>query len=222
MATSPTPRLGLERPLAGHGFDRTEFYDLYTLLDGFPGIYLCTSGTRPSGWGTQHTGMLIWETDTSLRWRWSGTAFVRDAPKGLLGVSSLTSNQSTGATTPTSVLSKAVTIPAFTLSNVDPRIKVEANWYAIDNGTLNTLGGAEVSLLRGSTVIARQRLRGRPDTATELEWGEGGTIVAWDTPTAGAQTYHLAINSVPSVGGTTTLRATATNPAQLAISEVGV
>jgi hypothetical protein len=167
--------------------------------------------------------MTIWETDRNLRWRWNGSAFVRDAPIGLLNSSAITADASTGATTPQAVITTAVTVPEFTVGSTARRIKIEANWYAIDNGTDTTLGAAEVSILRDTTVIMRQRLRGRPDTSTdELEWGEGGSIVVYDDPTAGAESYHLAINSVAAVGGTTTLRATATTPAQLAVTEVGV
>lgn len=223
MATSPSPRLELERPLANHGFSRAEHYNNLTLIDGYPGTFICTSGTRPGGWGTANEGMVIWETDTDLRWRWDGTKFVRFAPLGLLNVSTVTANASTGATSPVQVITTAVTVPAFTVGSTAKRIKIEASWYAIDNGTDTTLGAAEVSIMRDTTVIMKQLLRGRPTTDTEeLNWGTGGSIVVFDDPTAGAESYHLAINSVAAVGGTTTLRATATTPAQLAVSEVGV
>lgn len=215
--------MGIKRPLAGHGFDRVEFYDNFTLIDGYPGTFLCTSGTRPSGWGSPHIGMKIFETDTSLTWRWNGTAFVRDAPMGLLGTSTITADASTAATAATNVITVAVTVPTPSPSSTAKRIKVEAEWYAIDNGTATTLGASFVYLLRGGTVLAKKRLRGRPDTASdELEWGEGGSIGAWDSPSAGAQSYHLAISTVASVGGTTTLRASPTTPAQLAVTEVGL
>lgn len=217
--------MALERPLSGHGFQRSEWFDNLTIVDNYPGQFICTSGTRPGSWGAAHDGMIIFETDTRLAWRWdaTNTKFVRLSPAGVLGQSTITADDSTASTTPVSVISSAVTVPAFTTGSTTKRIKVEASWYAIENGTDTTLGAAEVSILRGTTVIKKLRLRGRLNTSTEeLEWGEGGTIVAWDDPTAGAQTYHLAINSVASVGGTTYLRASATTPADLVVSEVGV
>lgn len=224
MATAPTPRMGIERPLAGHAFSRQEQYDAYTLIDGYPGQFLCTSGTRPSGWGSAHIGMKIFEIDTSLVWRWTGSAFVRDAPLGLLAnPSQRTTDFSTASSAATAALSNSVIIPAFTPSSTNMRIKVEANFYAIDNGTDATLGASFVYLMRGSTQIARQRIVGRPDTdAQELNWGQGGTIMAWDDPPAGAATYHLSISTVATIGGTSTLRASATTRAQLAVSEVGL
>lgn len=216
--------MGIERPLAGHAFSREEWYDALTKIDGYPGTFICTSGTRPSGWGSPHVGMKIFETDTSLEWRWNGTAFVRDRPLGLLGdVSVRTTDFATAATAATSALSNAVTIPAFTLSSTNKRIKVEASYYAVDNGTATTLGASFVYLLRGATVLAKHRVVGRPDTdAEELNWGEGRTITGWDAPPAGAATYHLAISTVAAVGGTSTLRASATTVATLAVSEVGL
>lgn len=223
MASNPSPRMGLARPLANHGFSRDEHYNNLTVLDGFPGVYICTSGTRPGGWGSPHEGMLIWETDTELRWRWTGSVFVRDAPAGLLGVSTLPDPFSTGNTSPTSAISTAVTIPPTNAGSTTRRIRIDATWYAIDNGTNTTLGAAEVSILRGTTVIVKHLLRGRPTTdAEELNWGTGSSIVAFDNPSDGDATYHLAINSVVAVGGTTTLRASATTPAQLAVTEIGL
>lgn len=224
MATSPTPRMGLERPLEDHQYSRGEYADNLSKIDQFPGVFICTSGTRPVSWGAAHSGMQIWETDRSLMWRWDGAAFVRVGPLGLLAdPSQLTSDESTAATTPTSALARAVTVPPTNAGSTTRRIKVTASWYAITNGSETTYGVAEVSILRGSSVIVARRVRGRPSTDTDyLDWGGGGALVAYDNPAAGAHTYHLAINSIAAVGGTTTLIASPTTPAQLAVEEVGL
>lgn len=223
MATSPTSRLALLRPLAGHGYSRTEYYNNLGIIDQFPGVFICTSSTRPT-WGSAHEGMEIWETDRNLRWRWNGIAFVRSAPLGLLSdPTELSADEDTAATTPVSVLANPVVVPATNAGSTRKRIEVTATWHSIVNGTDTDLGACEVSLLRGSTVIAIQRLYGRPDTAADLrDWGKGGTIVGYDNPAAGAQTYHLAINSIASIGGTTVLEATATTKATLSVKEVGL
>ena len=60
MATSATPRLGLARPLVGHQFSRAEYFNVLTLLDGYPGEYICTSGSRPGGWGAKNVAGARW------------------------------------------------------------------------------------------------------------------------------------------------------------------
>jgi hypothetical protein len=225
MAFSLSARLGLKRPLSGHGFNRQESYDNLTVLDAYPGIYPCTLATRPVSWGAAHNGMHIFEMDTLLTWRWSGSAFVRTGPLGLLAaITERSTDFSTAATSPTTAMTVGATVPATNVGSTTKRIKVEANWYAIVNATDTTLGAAEVSLIRdGATLLCTQRVTGRPSTDTDyLDWGQGGTIVGWDNPAAGAHTYTLAINSIAAVGGTTVLKASATQVAQMAVSEVGL
>ena len=223
MATSPSPRLGLARALSGHGFSRSETANNWSIVDLYPGVYICEFASRPTTWGAAHEGMLIWESDRALLWRWNGTVFVRQGPVGLLGEASITADVTTASTTPQPAITKAVTIPATDAGSTTKRIKIEGSWYSMENGTATTLGLAEVALVRGSTVLKRMRVRGRPDTAaSELDRGIGGTIVVHDAPAAGAQTYHLSICSIASIGGTTVMKASATTPASLSIEEVGL
>lgn len=217
-------RLALKRPVGADPFLVQDYYDNLTLLDGYPGIYICTSGSRPAGWGAAHSGMHIWETDTELLWRWNGTAWRRSRPLGLLAdPSEITTDFSTAATTATTAITAAVTVPATHAGSTTKRIRISGSWYGLDNGTSTTLGACEVSIWRGSTALKTLLWRGRPNTATSpLDWGMGGTIETYDNPTAGAQTYTLRVNSLSAVGGTTTLRAAATAKAQLAVEEVGL
>lgn len=224
MAFSLSARLGLKRPLANHDFDRQEWFDNLTLLDAHPGVHPCTQLSRPSTWGAAHKGMLIIETDTNLMWRWNGLEFVRFAPVGLLADPAVRSTDfSTAATTPDSALSLAVSVPETNPSSTTKRIRIDATMFAIENGSDSTYGVAELSILRDSTVVSKIRVTGRPATDTDyLDWGQGRTFTAFDDPPAGDYTYHLAINSVAAVGGTTVLKASATQVAQLAVSEVGL
>jgi hypothetical protein len=168
--------------------------------------------------------MHIWETDTALLWRWNGTIFVRCYPLGLLGdPAEISADFATAATTATAAITTTVTVPATTAGSTTKRIRVSASWYGLDNGTSTTLGACEVSLYRGAVLLKSQIARGRPTTATSpLDWGVGGTIEAYDASPAGANTYTLRINSLASVGGTTTLRASATTRAHLAVAEEGL
>lgn len=227
---SSSTRLSLKRPLTTDAFSTQDIYDNWTTLDGFPGLFICTSSTRPSTWGASHAGMQIWETDTNLMWRWSGTGFVRSRATGLLGSSTLTSDFTTTATSMTSVtptasaLTCTVTVPTTTTGSTAKRIKVTASFFRLDN----TLGAAQVALYRdgGSpTLLTLSGWRGKPSSdADPMNWASGGTVVGYDAPpVAGASTtYSLRVCCVSTVGGTAGLRAAATSPATLVVEEVGL
>ncbi len=220
MATSATPRIGLLRPLTGHGFDRQEAADNLTMLDALPGITICTLASRPATWAAANEGQYIWETDRGLLWRWDGSQFMRAHPLGDLGKSEITANAATASTSPQTAISCAVTVPAGSPGSTAKRIEVSGSWYAIDN----TIGVCEISIRRdpGDVLVRKIRCVGQPDTATDpLDWGGGGVIIGYDAPSAGSVTYRLCVNSIASQGGTTTLRADATNTAILAVEEVG-
>jgi len=223
MASLST-RLGLSIPATSDSFLTSDYVSNLGILNNYPGYFICTSGSRPSTWGAANSGQRIWETDTGLAWRWSGTAFVRAMPLGYLGLSSISADFPTAATTATTAITTAVTVPATDAGSTTKRIKITGSWYALDNGTTTTLGLCEVSIYRdpGTVLIKSMQWRGRPlSTATPLDCGAGGTIVGLDAPTAGATTYYLRINSIAAVGGTTTLRATATARAELLVEEIG-
>jgi hypothetical protein len=221
---STSPRLGLKRPVGADAFLTQDMYDNLTLLDGFPGIVPCTSGARPAGWGAAHSGMHIFETDTDLLWRWNGSAWRRAFPIGLLAdPAEITTDYSTASTSPVTAITTGVNVPATNAGSTTKRIKVSCSFYGLDNGTSTTFGACEISLWRGATSLKTVLWRGRPTTAADpLEWGMGGTIEAYDATPAGAQTFTVKVNSLSSVGGTTTLRAASTARAHLAVEEVGL
>jgi hypothetical protein len=221
--SSLSQRLGLKRPDTADGFSTVDISNNWGILDNYPGTYICTAGTRPVGWGAAHSGMQIWETDTSLMWRWNGSAFVRTRPTGLLGLSEITTDFSTALTSATAAITANVTVPVTNAGSTTKRIRISASWYSLENGTTSTLGASEVSLYRGSTALKVLLWRGRPfDSTDPQDNAGGGTIEAYDNPAAGAQTYTLRINSIASVGGTTVLKAAVTAPAHLAVEEVGL
>lgn len=225
--SSLTTRLGLKRPITTDGFVTLDYFNNLTLLDAYPGSFICTSGTRPVGWGVGNTGQPIYETDSKLVWRWNGTGWERAAAVGELGVVEITSPFSTSSTSPTAALTANVTVPATTVGSTTKRIRVSGSWYQAYNGTLSTFGVLEISLYRtgNATPLMVQLCRGRPTTATSpLDWGIGGTIEGYDAPAVGggAVTYTLNVNSLSTVGGTSIIAATSTTPARLVVTEVGV
>jgi len=224
---SVSARLGLSRPLSSDAFATTDFYDNYTLLDNYPGTYICTSSTRPTTWGSSQTGMEIFETDSLLRWYWSGTAFVRHSAEGVLGQSDVTSDFSTTATSSTSTspsptaITTTVTVPATHSTSTTKRIRVTASFYRIDN----TAGVANATIYADSDLLFSASVRGKTDAETDpMDWASGGTFVAYHAPAVagGSITYTFRINSLAASTGTTTLRASATAPAFLTVEEVGV
>lgn len=225
--SSNTNRMVLKRPQVGDSFLTQDFFDNYTTLDSYPGLFPCTSGTRPGAWGANQNGMCISETDTGLIWRWDGAKFVRMCPKGVLGFGEISVDFATALTTAQTAVSVAVTVPATTVGSTTKRITLTASAYLVDNGTSTTLGACEVSIRRdpGDVVIKTFSCRGRPNTAASpLDWGSWFSAVVSDDPgvSGGSFTYKLSLNSLAAVGGTSTIRATATNRASLTVKELGV
>lgn len=69
-----TTRLGLKKPQDSDTFLVSDFDDNYDLIDSYPGVFICTSGTKPS-WGASQTGQMIFCTDIRTVYEWTGSAF---------------------------------------------------------------------------------------------------------------------------------------------------
>lgn len=81
--TTLTKFLRLIKPSPQDSFSTADIAANWEEIDKAPGVHICTSTTRPTWSGTQ-AGRLIWETDTRLLWSWSGTAWQRQAGRGIL------------------------------------------------------------------------------------------------------------------------------------------
>lgn len=73
MTSQFTSRLGLMKPQNADTFLRQDFLDTMAILDGSPGIFICTSTTRPTDWGAAQAGRMIFESDLARVIRWTGT-----------------------------------------------------------------------------------------------------------------------------------------------------
>jgi hypothetical protein len=73
MSTT-SQHLGLKINDGSDPFLRADFTQNYNTLDQYPGVWICTSTTRPT-WGAGQTGMLIQETDTRRTMLWTGTTW---------------------------------------------------------------------------------------------------------------------------------------------------
>jgi len=72
--------LGLKLNSATDPFLLSDFIGNWTILDGSPGVFVCTSSSRPS-WTAAQAGRLIFMTDWKALSYWTGTAWLdcRDA-----------------------------------------------------------------------------------------------------------------------------------------------
>jgi hypothetical protein len=168
--------------------------------------------------------MFIFETDRNLLWRWTGSQFNRAEPVGLLGSAQLATAYTTSATAPAVALQASVTVPVTHVGSVAQRIKVSAAWKQIDNGDASNGGLTIVTLRRqpGNVVLQKQNAIGRPDAAASpLDRGSGGSIFGLDNFAGGAAVYELCINADATVGGASSVRADATNPATIVVEEIG-
>ena len=73
MATFST-FLGLKLNSATDPFLLSDFIGNWTILDGSPGVFVCTSSTRPA-WSAAQAGRLIFMTDYKALSYWTGTAW---------------------------------------------------------------------------------------------------------------------------------------------------
>ncbi|MFD7835605.1 hypothetical protein [Streptomyces sp. NPDC059761] len=69
-----TPRLGLKTWDQSDPFLRQDFNDNNSRLDAYPAPYLCTESSRPA-WGSNQSGMRIFERDTRRELVWTGTSW---------------------------------------------------------------------------------------------------------------------------------------------------
>lgn len=194
---TPTPRIGYPAPLTTDDYDTSEESDRWFLADDYPGVFICTSGTRPSTWDSIHEGMLIFETDSDLLWRWNGSAFVRAHAVGHLSTNQRTADLTVTSGSYTNVASASATVPEGGRS-----IQVTASWPEVSGGA------AVMAIYRGGSLL--------------IEWkvpvGSGASQVYVDAaPASGATTYTL---KVKNAAATTTVECASTSPASIYVMEV--
>lgn len=200
---TPTPRIGYPAPLTTDPYDTSEESDRWFLADDFPGVFICTSGTRPNSggsapvWNSIHEGMLIFETDSDLLWRWGGSGFVRLHAVGHLDTNRRTSDLTVTSGSYTNVAQASADIP-----EGGRNIQVTASWPEVSGGA------AVMAIYRGGSLL--------------FEWkvpvGSGGSQVYVDeAPASGATNYIL---KVKNAAATTTVECAATSPASIYVVEV--
>lgn len=74
MSTRTSKLSLISSNVATDPFKQSDFVDNWATLDANPGLYICTSKTRPT-WGAPQKGRGIIETDTWRQLLWSGSAW---------------------------------------------------------------------------------------------------------------------------------------------------
>lgn len=208
--TTLTQRLGLKRHTTGDRFRIADYVDNWLVLDAAPGRHICTSATHPVTWDAAHIGRGIRETDTGLDWRWNGTVFVRESPKGDLGSADVVANAATASTAPVVAITTNVTVPAG-----DRPVMVHLS----GPGVYSTVGLTRLYLFRGATQIQSWLSHGRL-TGTADDQPRAISMSIRDTPGVGAQAYTLQFSAEAGYGGTSTLIAAAGTPLRLSVVEI--
>ena len=207
--TTLSTRLGLKKSTTADPYRIQEFADNFQRLDDHPGVYVCTSASRPS-WGAAHAGMLISETDTGLLWRWDGTGFQRTGPTGHLGSTTRATDISTSSTTFVNAVSVTVTVPAG-----GRRCLLVAE----GPGVYSTVGLTRVGVFRDATQLKSFLVKGSLG-ATAAEQPTPLFVTLVDTPAAGSIVYTLRFAAEVGFGGTSTMQAAANNGLSLRVVEV--
>jgi hypothetical protein len=209
--TTLSSRLGLKKHTDADVFRIEDYADNWNVLDGKPGIHICTSSTRPT-WGAGQSGMRIWETDTGLEWNWNGSAWGRISGKGLLGSAERTTDlTNSSAGTYATLVTASVTVPAGNRS-----VLLIAEGY----GVSNTVGLTEIAIYRDATLVQEWSIPAGGGAAANQQPREI-SLTAVDVPTAGVGVnYLLRFRPVVGFGGTSTVAASANKPTALHVVEV--
>jgi hypothetical protein len=215
---TPSTRLALNIFSTADTFSTAQYDANWSLLDNYPGIYICTSTTRPT-WGANQNGMRIHETDTGLSWVWNGSAFSRGSPSGNLGRITRTSNVGTTTTwTPPSF----ATLPVALTVTVHPPngnrlLMIVAEVPEVQNPN----GLSYLVIQRDSTILNSYPVWTAQETGSGNSGNAGskGEFITFDTPNETSAVYTLAFAAATVTGGTTTLVGVATRPIGLTVIE---
>ena len=221
-----TPRQKLIRPSVNDPFSTADIAANWNTLDRSPGIYPCTSTSRPS-FDQAQRGRHIYETDTDLMWAWTGTAWSRVAPKGLLTTTSgakavgvRTSNFATTSATPVVVVSvQNVVVPPGNRT-----IEVRAQWSrAYANGAGYFYGRIYRSATSNSGPVLNQWAMSGLSGGSADTWdkGDGGGYSAYIRNGLPAGVYDFSLQIfITSVGSTATITGEPNIPNELFVMEM--
>lgn len=220
--------LDLTVPSRTDQFSTSDIAANWNALDRAPGVHVCTSSTRPN-WNQAKAGRLIYETDTDLMWAWTGSAWSRVAPKGILNrsdgskaIAQRHTDFSTTSTTPAMILgvSNVVVPPGHR------PLMVTVTWsraYATTGyfyGRIHRHSGAPAS--NSGTTLMQWAINGDKRGEDPASRGGGGTYVTYEPQGLPAGVYGFSFQTYinPAHSGTATVTGSAGFPSQIAVVEL--
>jgi hypothetical protein len=215
---TPSTKLGINIFSTADQFSTAQYNANWQALDNQPGIFVCTSTTRPT-WGANQNGMRIVETDTSLTWLWNGTTWIRTWPWGTLQRVTRTTNVGTTSTwTPpgTGTLATALTTTVHP-PNGNRTLMVVVELPEVSNPS----GLSYIVIQRDATILTSFPVWTQQQTGSGNSGNAGsrGDYVTFDIPNEASAVYTLAFAAATVTGGTTTLVGAPTRPISLTVIE---
>jgi hypothetical protein len=219
---TPTTRLGLLKPSTVDAFSTSDLAANWQKLDDTPGTKIVTSTTRPTTWGAAQNGMQIVESDTGLAYRWTGSAWVRSAAKGLLttttGGRARAQRTTTISTSTYASLVDVLTLPNVVVPGGNRTLMITATW----NQAQNSAGCLLMAISRSGTALAQWLQAGDSTSPSAGAQGQGGSFVTYEPNglAAGTYTWTLQFRSTFAYKGTSYILADATTPIEIAVIEI--
>jgi hypothetical protein len=190
--TTLTTRLALIKPTTADHFSTADLAANWDKIDQYAGVFKCTSFTRPV-WGANQAGLTIYETDTDLEWRWTGSQWARRGPKGWLAGSQRTSTLSITGTFPTVIAQTSVQVPG------GRTIDIKVLWQDLFNSSSTQHTLAAFSVYRDNTPIHTWDVTVWPNTdPVSFLAGSAGGLTVTDHPAAGNYTYAFKMATLSS------------------------
>jgi len=124
-----SPILGLKRPDDTDPFLTSDFVSNYNILDGSPGVFICTSSTRPA-WGSAQAGRVVFLTDYKSFQYWDGSAWQNErAATGLYaGGATFNATLSKGSTTTYNIITLTTPRPVSLVVSMNMTVSCDARF----------------------------------------------------------------------------------------------
>lgn len=218
--STPSPILGLTLPDLQDRFSTQEVRDNWETIDQSPGVFICTSQTRP-GWGQQQAGRKIVETDTHLEWLWTGDSWIRiSGGSGILrkgGGGYAVAERATDRNTRSSTFVTVVTITNVVVPDGNRPLQLVATWSEAENSVGDQV---MMAIMRSASNDVGPKLGKIVITPDNGYRGNGVSLVSYERDGLVAGTYDFSLQMRCRGGGQSTLRADSDQPIQLTVSEL--
>lgn len=188
--------LGMTLNADSDPFQRTDIVGNFSILDQYPGAFICTSSSRPT-WGANQAGQMILETDTRriIHWNGSGWHEIQATAPGWYGSISPAATISGGNTVTYNIFSLTATRPGTLVVWIQSNIHTVSN-RALGFGTVPQIDGANSALFGGSTQAYQQAPASQAGTGLFNDY-RVTTCMGIRAVSAGTHTVGCVI-SVPS------------------------